>query len=62
MVIHTRTELQAQQILLEGSLSDVSEVVLCEVKLEDNDKLLIGSIYRTPNSTAENNAALNHSK
>ena len=38
---------------------EVEESVWCEMKLRNNDKLLIGCIYRSPNSTLENNARLN---
>ena len=31
------------------------EGVWCEVSLNENDKLLIGCVYRSPNSTEENN-------
>ncbi len=35
------------------------ESVWCEVSLINNDKLLIGGVYRSPNCTAENNVELN---
>ena len=39
--------------------TEVEESVWCEMKLGNNDKLLIGCIYRSPNSTLENNPRLN---
>ena len=39
--------------------TEVEESVWCEMKLGNNDKLLICCIYRSPNSTLENNARLN---
>ena len=39
--------------------SEVEESVWCEVRLRNNDKLLVGCIYRSPNSGHENNTQLN---
>ena len=39
--------------------TEVEESVWYEMKLRNNDKLLIGFIYRSPNSALENNARLN---
>ena len=38
---------------------DIEESVWCEMKLTGNDKLLIGCIYRSPNSTIANYAKIN---
>jgi len=37
------------------------ESVFCEIALKGTDKLLVGCIYRSPNSTTENNIKLNES-
>ncbi len=37
----------------------VAESVWCEIKLSNNDKILVGSIYRSPNSSSENTSNLN---
>jgi exonuclease III len=38
-----------------------TESIWCEMDLKDNDKLLIGCIYRSPNSSLQNNELLNQS-
>ena len=38
---------------------EFGESVWCDVKLNRNDNLLVGGIYRSPNSTSENNDSLN---
>ena len=54
VIIYTRRDLQASP----SSASDIwesDEGCWCEVKLKDEDKLLIGCVYRSPNSNAANN-------
>ena len=38
---------------------DEEESVWCDVKLTENDRLLIGCIYRSPNSSISNDAKIN---
>ncbi len=40
------------------SSNDFQESIWCELRLKNNDKLLIGCVYRSPNSTANNNLML----
>ena len=40
---------------------DKEETVWCDVKLTENDRLLIGWIYRSPNSSISNDAKINKS-
>ena len=35
--------------------SNFSESVWCQINLKNNDKMIVGCIYRSPNSTIENN-------
>ena len=38
--------------------SNFSESVWCQINLKNNDKMIVGCIYRSPNSTIENNKEL----
>ena len=40
--------------------SNFSESVWCQINLKNNDKMIVGCIYRSPNSTIENNKELFH--
>ena len=42
------------QVVLTGKQADVAESVWYEVPLKDRDSFLIGTVYRSPNSSAEN--------
>ena len=57
--MYVRRELGAQQVVLRGGQAEAVESVWCEVPLQDDDKLLLGTVYRSPNSTPENNKRLN---
>ena len=56
-VIYVNKRLKAQQIVLQND--DTVESVWCEIPLSNQSKLLVGTVYRSPNSTEENNTALN---
>ena len=58
-VLYVREQYKAQQLILPKKQAEVAETVWCEIPLIGSDKFLIGGIYRSPNSTAENNTALN---
>ena len=51
--------LGAQQIKSLGECQAARESVWCELTLQDKDCLLVGTVYRSPNSTAENDALVN---
>lgn len=59
VILYIRKVFNAQQVFLSGPNKDVLESVWCEVPLEGKDKLLLGTVYRSPNSTTANNTALN---
>lgn len=59
VVIYVRNEMNAQQVSLDKKYQSVVESVWCEVPLQGKDRLLIGTMYRSPNSSHENNNALN---
>jgi len=40
------------------NLEQVDEALWCSIQLKGRDKLLVGAIYRSPNSTDENNRAM----
>lgn len=54
-----KEELGAQQVQHTADLQTAEESLWCEMKFEENDKLLVGSVYRSPNSSIENNALIN---
>ena len=54
-----RKRLGAQQIKSLGECQAARESVWCELTLQDKDCLLVGTVYRSPNSTAENDALVN---
>ena len=59
VVMYVRKVFKAEQVFLSGTNKDVLESVWSEVPLEGKDKLLIGTVYRSPNSSTANNTALN---
>ena len=58
VIIYTRTTLHA---VPSKSIRDFSESVWCEIPLIAQDRLLLGCIYRSPNSTEENTQILQES-
>jgi len=56
VAIYTRTGLHATRI---DVVTEFEESLWCEVKLERSDVLLLGCIYRSPNCSRRNTAALN---
>ena len=60
VLIYTKKSLQASPSNVE-KFCDFEESCWCEVSLEGVDHLLIGCIYRSPNSDIHNNAKLNTS-
>lgn len=59
VVMYVREQYEAQQLVLYGNNAQVLESVWCEIPLVDGDKLLLGTMYRSPNSSVDNNNALN---
>ena len=57
VAVYTNNALQATAV---NSLPDCSfkDAIWCEIRLYRGDKLLVGCVYRSPNSTNENNALL----
>ena len=57
VAIYTKNALQATAV---NPLPDCSfkDAIWCEIRLYRGDKLLVGCVYRSPNSTNENNALL----
>ena len=57
VAIYTKTALQATAVT---PLPDCSfkDAIWCEIRLCRGDKLLVGCVYRSPNSTNDNNALL----
>ena len=57
VAIYTKNALQATAV---NPLPDCSfkDAIWCEIRLYRGDKLLVGCVYRSPNSTSENSALL----
>ncbi|RLC07615.1 MAG: hypothetical protein DRI57_25640, partial [Deltaproteobacteria bacterium] len=53
--LYTRKELRASP----GDIPESKQAVWCEIRLQNQDKLLIGCVYRSPNSTSEENKQTN---
>ena len=58
VLIYTKVSLRASPSQIE-ELCKFEESCWCEVKLAEKDSLLIGCVYRSPNSNGENNDHLN---
>ncbi len=56
VIIYTKKVLNAELVSLNSIIKDA---VFISVKLKDSDKLLIGCIYRSPSSSADENKQLN---
>ena len=57
VLIYTKSSLAASPSPI-SDLCNFDEYCWCEIKLEGKDRLLIGCIYRSPNSNDENNSKL----
>ena len=57
-LIYVHKDLQANEVKTLND-TDCNESVRCTLKLSSGAKLLLGCIYRSPNSDDENNAKLN---
>ena len=55
--IYTKKYLKAIQVE-DLTSSNFEECMWCEIRLDGNDKLLIGCVYRSPSSTNANNSQL----
>lgn len=55
VVLYTRQSLQAVEAQCNITYNDS---IFCKIKLRDNDNLVVGTIYRSPNSSCENNDKL----
>ena len=57
VALYTRTSLAATSVVpLPGRSSD--DAVWCEIRLHRGDEMIVGCIYRSPNSTRDNNKLL----
>jgi hypothetical protein len=59
VAIWTRAALPTQPYQLDGELAGIRESVWCEIPMKQRERLLLGAIYRSPNSVADNDAKLN---
>ena len=57
VAIYTKTSLQATPVSLHND-KEYEDSVWCSISLHGSDKLLVGCIYRSPNSPGENNQIL----
>ncbi|MCG8047037.1 MAG: reverse transcriptase domain-containing protein [Candidatus Thiodiazotropha endolucinida] len=55
--VYTKKILNAEKIPL---ATDYSESIWCKIKLDNNDALIIGCIYRSPSATEDNYSSLEH--
>ena len=56
--IFVNKQLKAQQVQLTSSQASARENVWAEIKLENNETLLVGCIYRPPSNTSDDNKLL----
>ena len=56
--IFVNKRLKAQQVQLTSTQASARENIWAEVKLENNETLLVGCIYRPPSNTSEENKLL----
>ena len=58
VAIYVKRSLNAQPVILNEDQIVAKETVWAEIKLKDDEKLLIGCIYRPPSNTKQENAKL----
>ena len=56
--IYVKKKLGAQQVCLDENFKNARECVWAEIKLADDDKLLVGCVYRPPSNNREQNKLL----
>ncbi|KAK3101128.1 hypothetical protein FSP39_001163, partial [Pinctada imbricata] len=56
VLLYVRNELKAVEV---ESGSEIKESIWVKINLKDNDKLLVGCVYKNPSSTEENHKLLN---
>ncbi|XP_071944903.1 uncharacterized protein [Antedon mediterranea] len=56
--IYTNKVLKATSVNFDTQVNNFNESVWCEIRLENEENILVGCIYRSPNSSKENNDAL----
>jgi exonuclease III len=59
IAMYVREQYKAQQVELNSEHRTAVESVWTEIKLQENDSLLIGTMYRSPNSTKDNDEQIN---
>ena len=59
VAIWVKSVFKPQPFILDNDNSMACESIWCEVSLDGSDSLLIGSVYRSPNSSSENNKSVN---
>jgi hypothetical protein len=59
VALWVRTFYGAQQVKLSAEHQSARESVWCELSLKSRDSLLIGVLYRSPNSSSDNDKVLN---
>ena len=58
VAIYIKKCLQAQPVCLSNEQNEARESIWAEIKIKDNDKLLVGGVYRPPSNTKEQNDEL----
>ena len=58
VVIYVKKQLGAHQFTPENGLDNVAESMWVEIPLKDGEKLVVASVYRSPNSSADDNTRL----
>ena len=56
--LYIKKSLNAQQVCLTKKQEEAKESTWVEIRLQDNEKLILGSIYRPPSNTKEENKKL----
>ena len=59
IAMRVKKSLGAQPVKLDSKNQTAQESVWCEISLRSKDSLLVGTVYRSPNSTRENDVLVN---
>jgi exonuclease III len=59
VAVWVRRLFHAQPFKLDGNLDSTRESLWCEIPLQKEDRLVVGTVYRSLNSDVANNAAVN---
>ena len=58
MYIHDSLQSVSCTPLNDLGIESIDEAVWCTIHLRNNDKMLVGVVYRPPNSNSENNSKI----